>query len=332
MKKKKRKICGIYCIENKINNKKYIGWAFDIDRRWYMHKWNFKHDSHNNTYLANSYKKYGENNFDFYVIQELETETNILNLMEIYWVAYHNSFIDDGGGYNLTRGGDGVGKPSLETRQKMSKSQMGNKKALGKHHTDETKKLISEGHIGIKRSEETKQKVSFSKTGIKTAKSSSSQYVGVRLRSWGSWEASMRIDRKKVYLGSYESEINAAMAYDIKAIQIYGESAKTNFSIDFIKNNEKNIIRNIVNSEKARQKMALTSGGVKRGKNASSKYVGVSWNSSKNKWGVSITYMRKGYNLGYFDSEIEAAQIYDIKSIELRGPNAKTNFPISPLV
>lgn len=29
---------GIYCIENKINHKCYIGQAIDIERRWSQHK------------------------------------------------------------------------------------------------------------------------------------------------------------------------------------------------------------------------------------------------------------------------------------------------------
>ena len=31
-------ISGIYCIENKVNNKKYIGQSKNINDRWYKHK------------------------------------------------------------------------------------------------------------------------------------------------------------------------------------------------------------------------------------------------------------------------------------------------------
>ena len=30
----KEKLCGVYCIENILNNKKYIGISRDINRRW----------------------------------------------------------------------------------------------------------------------------------------------------------------------------------------------------------------------------------------------------------------------------------------------------------
>ena len=32
------KICGIYCIENVVNRKKYIGLSADINQRWKQHK------------------------------------------------------------------------------------------------------------------------------------------------------------------------------------------------------------------------------------------------------------------------------------------------------
>lgn len=59
------KICGIYCIENKINNKKYIGMSRDIKRRWSEHKTELNTHTHVNQYLQSSWGKYGKDNFDF---------------------------------------------------------------------------------------------------------------------------------------------------------------------------------------------------------------------------------------------------------------------------
>ena len=64
------KICGIYCIENMINHKKYVGQSIDIHRRWAQHKQqNF---IARDTFLYNSFKKYGLESFNFYIIEECD--------------------------------------------------------------------------------------------------------------------------------------------------------------------------------------------------------------------------------------------------------------------
>jgi hypothetical protein len=60
--------------------------------------------------------------------------------------------------------------------------------------------------------------------------------------------------------------------------------------------------------------------------NASSQYRGVSFNTHSQKWKAVITVGRKQYFLGYFSQEVEAARAYDKASLELRGPEAPTNF------
>ena len=51
------KICGIYCIENRINNKKYIGMSRDIKNRWSEHKAELNTHTHVNQYLQSSWDK-----------------------------------------------------------------------------------------------------------------------------------------------------------------------------------------------------------------------------------------------------------------------------------
>ena len=52
------KICGIYCIENLVNKKKYIGQSIDISARFKKHKNLLCNNKHNNIPLA----EYPENN------------------------------------------------------------------------------------------------------------------------------------------------------------------------------------------------------------------------------------------------------------------------------
>lgn len=95
------KKCGIYCIENKINGKKYIGQSIDISRRWTEHRQKSRFDK--GTILYNSFKKYGVENFNFYIIEECKEEE--LNNREIYWISYYDTFKH---GYNMTLGGAGI--------------------------------------------------------------------------------------------------------------------------------------------------------------------------------------------------------------------------------
>lgn len=61
-------------------------------------------------------------------------------------------------------------------------------------------------------------------------------------------------------------------------------------------------------------------------KNSTSKYKGVSFVSSRNKWLASISTHGKAINLGRHDNEKDAALAYDKKAIELFGEFAYLNF------
>lgn len=95
---------GIYKITNIINNKCYIGKSKDIENRWQYHK-DYKNNAREyNKPLYKAPRKYGVENFNFEIIEEL-SDYSISDEREKYWIKYYNSYGTDG--YNATTGGEG---------------------------------------------------------------------------------------------------------------------------------------------------------------------------------------------------------------------------------
>ena len=117
---------GVYKITNKINGKIYIGSTFSnggFEKRWYTHKNLLKRNKHYNKILQNSWNKYGEDSFEFEIIEIVLTKEDIL-IKEQYYLDLFKSYEN---GYNACRIVNstlGI-KLSDETKTKMSNSKFG---------------------------------------------------------------------------------------------------------------------------------------------------------------------------------------------------------------
>lgn len=88
-------VSGIYCIENVINHKTYIGSSKNIYQRLLKHFALLRHNKHQNAYLQNAWNKYGESNFEWFVLELCDNEK--LTEKEQYCIDLF------GAEYNITR-------------------------------------------------------------------------------------------------------------------------------------------------------------------------------------------------------------------------------------
>lgn len=139
---------GIYCIENTLNHKKYIGKAVDIASRWRTHKCELRKGIHPNRHLQRAWNKYGEHAFYFYVIREVPIEK--LAEAEMEEIKRQRATVN---GYNITEGGEGQLGRKLTAEQRA--------------HLSEINQGAKNPNYGLKRSEETRRKMSESMRGLK---------------------------------------------------------------------------------------------------------------------------------------------------------------------
>lgn len=131
----------IYCIENKINHKKYVGATNDFNTRVRYHKSFFKKL---NSKLYNSIQRYGIDNFEFSILQQCD-ELELPKLEKIY-VEQMNSLFPKG--YNEIRKFDHSSgfTHSEASKEKIRAAKLGELNPMyGGQHTNEAKAKIKNG-------------------------------------------------------------------------------------------------------------------------------------------------------------------------------------------
>jgi group I intron endonuclease len=76
--KKRKLIVGVYSIRNKVNNCCYIGSSKDNVSRWRKHKSLLRGGRHYSQILQKEWSEYGEDNFEFYILEFCNKEDLIL--------------------------------------------------------------------------------------------------------------------------------------------------------------------------------------------------------------------------------------------------------------
>lgn len=157
---------GIYFIQNKINNKYYIGSSNNVRLRLSNHKSKLRNNTHHSYKLQRSFNKHGFDNFEFGVIEyftfPIEYPKKLiaehLECREEYYIKKLQSYKK---GYNVSEVPHIVVK-SKETIEKQKATLL---KRGGYKHTPESRKKLS---ISIRNS--IQHKIGAIKTGLKNRK------------------------------------------------------------------------------------------------------------------------------------------------------------------
>lgn len=106
---------GVYCILNKVNGKRYVGsTSVSFKDRLNHHRNRLRANGHKNAHIQRSWNKYGEDSFDFIILEVVDDFDLILD-REQFWI---NSFEFDSL-YNINRlatGGDQFSRESIDKR------------------------------------------------------------------------------------------------------------------------------------------------------------------------------------------------------------------------
>jgi len=154
----------VYCIENKIDGKKYVGITRgEIERRFKQHKTITKtKNSSNKSHIHNAMALYGVENFIVYELDRAETKEELFE-KEKEWIKKLDS---KNNGYNETDGGEGTfGWKPTEEQKKQNSERI--KKVM---ENEEHRKLLSEKSKNywnsLTKEEQNKKREQFNKTKI----------------------------------------------------------------------------------------------------------------------------------------------------------------------
>jgi hypothetical protein len=148
------------------------------------------------------------------------------------------------------------------------------------------------------------------------AERATSRYRGVFMAARETprpWLAQLTVQRRRtVSLGTWETERDAARAYDRAARYYRLPKSVFNFPAEKLAATSPPVLVSEARREGKRRR--------------TSRYIGVSWSAAHGQWHAQISHLSRNMHLGLFTDERKAAEAYDAKAIALRGPRAQINF------
>ena len=294
---------GIYCFENLLDGKRYVGQGTSLKRRMKQHEASFSKSTYEETcgenrHLWYAVKKYGLDNFAVWVVEYCDIER--LDILETFYIIELESH-STMGGYNVLWGGfcrRGVAH-TQETREKLSKI------LKGKKRTPETKQKMSGARKGYRMNEESIKKMVEHHAYPKGKDNPGYGKPGGMRGKHLTEEQCKKISDSKLGIPRSEETKEKLREYKGENHWAYGRKM----------------------SEEEVEFMSERMIGIKKTRDdRTSDYLGVSYYKKINKWKASVTFNREEIYLGVFPTEIEAALAYNEASLECYGWKAKLNF------
>lgn len=149
--------------------------------------------------------------------------------------------------------------------------------------------------------------------GTKTG--TTSRYRGVTLfRAQGKFQAFVKIGGRRIHCGMWIKEQDAALARDRAALY---------FEVDA----PLNLPRRAAKAGPASPEVLVAEAKAQQRAGESSPYLGVHWDSRRERWAAIICVGRRKTQIAQFDDAEDAAVAYDRVALELLGARTERNFP-----
>lgn len=158
------KTTGIYAIRNKLTGMAYIGQtANNFGDRRDSNMAKLRHNKHDNIGLQEDWNQYGEDNYEFVVLETLDDCSNIDD-REKYWISEYKR---NNKSFNHQSGGKGFCGLHLSEEAKRKIGEKNRIHNLGKKASAQTRLKMSLSHKGKKPSPESIEKARLKRIGFK---------------------------------------------------------------------------------------------------------------------------------------------------------------------
>lgn len=213
------KIAGVYKITHVASECVYVGSSVNIQRRLKEHRHQLANNLHGNQHLQKAWNKYGEGEFCFSILEDVADLSTLL-AREQFWMGHLKSSCRPN--YNmLPTAGNALGfRHTPETKARISRAGLGNKRSLGQKRSAKTielmavsllgnkrnfgkvasqrkRDLIAAAHTGMKRSAESRLKMSIAAKNRVRGRHSPETVEKIRLANTGKRHSPEAIQKMK---------------------------------------------------------------------------------------------------------------------------------------